>query len=347
MGLDIHSSSRARVQRVYFAVAIFSIVIGFLTFAGKESLSLLFFGRAGFYPEEQVLLLFGISLIGSGVGVLLILYLRGAISFKYFDKFLFQFVEFRESNEDFESDSDASARKRAQDISSDILRLAAEVNELKSAQLGALAGNRAELIAALEPTVLSGLADELERRFSTASNDAATLREIRDIFLAARQRLRVELDSLSRRSNLNLVIGVLTTISAVGLLSYMVLGNAAKFESIVDLLSHYVPRVTIVIFIEVFSFFFLRLYRATLSEIRTYQDDLTLLAIQHVAVETAWTSPDPIARTTLSKELLAQRGKTDSQYKTSTGQPFDPDALAKLLVQFSKIVLKKDKGNND
>ncbi|MBI5525005.1 MAG: hypothetical protein HY897_01580 [Deltaproteobacteria bacterium] len=43
-------------------------------------------------------------------------------------------------------------------------------------------------------------------------------------------------------------------------------------------LSHYVPRITTVTFIEVFAFFFLKLYRASLIEIKFYQNELTSLA---------------------------------------------------------------------
>ena len=96
-------------------------------------------------------------------------------------------------------------------------------------------------------------------------------------------------------------------------------------------------------FVEVFSFFFLRLYRTTLSEIRKYQDDLTALAIRQCAIETGWQSPDPTSRTVLSKELLASVGKTLDPQSKPQELDVDPKALADLLVKFSQTLLKKEK----
>lgn len=90
-----------------------------------------------------------------------------------------------------------------------------------------------------------------------------------------RARLRLEIDTLSKRGNLNLIIGILTTLAAAGVLSYVVLTSPTGPTTNTELVLHYGPRFTFAVFIETFSFFFLRLYRATLAEIKYIQNELT------------------------------------------------------------------------
>ena len=111
--------------------------------------------------------------------------------------------------------------------------------------------------------------------------------DVQGIFDANVSRLEREIHALSRRGNLNLTIGVITTGFAVGLLAYMVMNEDAPTGDTADVLSHYIPRISTVSFIEVFSYFFLRLYRASLAEIKYYQNELTVLAGQRVALEYA------------------------------------------------------------
>lgn len=272
--------------------------------------------------------------------MLMILYLRGAISFKFLDNIV-------TLKEDRLTEEPVILRSASfsPDIEQRLTEIATTVEQLKSAQLDALAGNREELIAALRPTLPADIAKELESRFVASAIDAATINEIRRSFESAYQRLQLELSSLTRRSNLNLVIGVLTTVIAVLLLSYMVLvlGTNGTFASLTALLSHYVPRVAVVLFIEVFSFFFLRLYRSTLAEMRSYQEDIIALAQRQVAIEMAWTSSDPTARASLAKELVAVSATTRVNAKENKELSVDPELVTELLQKFAKVLAKKEK----
>jgi len=221
-------------------------------------------------------------------------------------------------------------------------RLAKEVTSLKAAQLDALGGNRQELIDALKPTVYEGIADELEERFRQRLLQFTRDQEIRDSFAAAEQRLRDELSALSRRGNLNLFIGVITTFIAVGLLTYMVLSAAVDFHDLTSLLSHYIPRLGLVLLIEVFSYFFLRLYKSTLAEMRVYQTDLTALTIQRVAVVAGLSTGDPAEAAALSKELLTPKPARADQLNYEKPD-VDPKALAELVQVLAKLLPAKVK----
>jgi len=254
----VDTSSRGRAIRFQFAMALIMIAGGAIVLSLRYDIDKVFFP----YGEDpRFTLMIGLTLLGYGAAIFMFLYLRGAISFKFLDNLVTLKAE-QPYAETFPIQHyggfSLEAEQRIAEISS-------TVEQLKSAQLGALAGNREELIAALRPTLLTDVTTELENRFASNIVDAARIGEIRRSFETSNQRLQFELSSLSRRSNLNLVIGVLTTVIAVSLLTYMVLGTNSSFESLTALLSHYVPRVTVVLFIEVFSFFFLRLHRSTLA----------------------------------------------------------------------------------
>ena len=126
-----------------------------------------------------------------------------------------------------------------------------------------MAGDRTALVKSLSESIAVDVATELARRFAADAAAASHVGLTRDAFAATHVRLRQQIESLNRRANLNLIIGVLTTLLAVGLLAYMVLTVSESFTDITALLSHYVPRITTVVFIEVFSFFFLRLYKSS------------------------------------------------------------------------------------
>jgi len=127
----------------------------------------------------------------------------------------------------------------------------------------------------------------LAQRYSAEARKDSLEKLALDTFTSTESRLKSEIRALSRRGNLNLVIGVLTTVAAVSLLVYMVLGNPLNLRDVPGVLGYYVPRVSTVVFVEVFAFFFLRLYKFNLAEIKYYQNELTTMAALRVAIVAA------------------------------------------------------------
>jgi hypothetical protein len=329
---------RARASRVQFAMVLVLAIAGFVVLTLRSDLDRLFFPHR---DDARYSVLLGLGLLGYSAAILMIMYLRGAISFKFLDSFM----ALKEGSQAEHSVSVVSRdSEHSLFLERRLAELASMVEQLNSAQLGALAGNREELIAALKPTLLTDIASQLQTQYAASAVESVRVAEIRRSFEASYERLKLELASLTRRSNLNLVIGVLTSSLAVTLLAYMVLGTTDPFSSLTALLSHYVPRVTVVLFIEVFSFFFLRLYRATLAEIRLYQQDITSLMLRQVALETVWSAGDTNARATLAKELVATTLTTAPDNKAGAGVAIDPDLVTELLQKFAKVVMKKEKG---
>jgi hypothetical protein len=118
-----------------------------------------------------------------------------------------------------------------------------------------------------------------------------------------RQRLTTEINALRRRANSNLAIGSITTFMAMALLAFVALGRTTSFDTGMSMLSYYVPRISFVVFIEVFAYFFLRLYKANLGDIKFYQNELTTVESKALALKSALAEGKSDALTAILKQL--------------------------------------------
>ena len=87
--------------------------------------------------------------------------------------------------------------------------------------------------------------------------------------------MRSEVSALSRRGNLNLSLGIATTIIGLIILGYFVLEIDSIPEDKMAFIAHFIPRLSLVVLIEVFAYFFLKLYKSSLSEIKYFQNEMT------------------------------------------------------------------------
>jgi hypothetical protein len=80
----------------------------------------------------------------------------------------------------------------------------------------------AALGQAIQGTLSNAFVESIENKYGLAIAAQTRQSELRSIFQDSKRRLDTEIESLTRRSNINLVIGVITTLQAVGLLAYVV-----------------------------------------------------------------------------------------------------------------------------
>lgn len=111
------------------------------------------------------------------------------------------------------------------------------------------------------------------------------------------------IDKLGRGSSINLVIGASTTITAVVILSYFVFEKQVDYTNTSDVLAHYIPRISIAIFVEIFSFFFLNLYKANLSDIKYFENERTNLNSKKLALKFAYIIDDKDSITSILFEF--------------------------------------------
>jgi len=175
--------------------------------------------------------------------------------------------------------------------------------------------------------------------------DRLTHNEARDNFDAtsialmcteSKERLKAEIAQLSRRGNVNLVLGVLTTTGAVAVLTFVALGNAPASQPVGGILVHYIPRLALAIFVEVFSFFFLRLYRDTLSEIKYFQNELTNVEARIIALAFSFITEDSTSRSSAVDILL----RTERNFVLKVGDTTVDLERAKLEREGAKELME-------
>nr|WP_320021240.1 hypothetical protein [uncultured Draconibacterium sp.] len=123
-------------------------------------------------------------------------------------------------------------------------------------------------------------------------------------------RVNKEILKLSRRTNLNLTIGAITTLFAVAFLGYAVLNSTLDFDNLTKFWIHFLPRISVVIFIEIFAFFFLKLYKSNLEDIKYYQNELTNIEFKIASIKTAFMIED----TELTKSLTKDYSTTERNF---------------------------------
>ncbi len=150
---------------------------------------------------------------------------------------------------------------------------------------------RANLIQLLKSQFTLNVSEEIVKEitnkisFNERSRTQASL--IKERMESTRIRLTEELSSLSLRGNLNLAIGVVISIIGIYILSTFALGYSDGLTDSFSFFVHFVPRLSLVIFIEIFAYFFLRLYKNGLSEIKYFQNELTSVEAKYISLQIA------------------------------------------------------------
>ncbi len=207
-----------------------------------------------------------------------------------------------------------------------------------------------EIITSLKKDILKNASEnlllEIEEKYSKEIRKDKYISDLRKQCLQVRERLTKEIDSLGRRGNLNLVIGVITTVAAVSVLATTVLsGNHTLTAN--ELIAYYAPRLTLSIFIEIFAFFFLKLYKAGLAEIKYFQNELTNAELKFIAVEKSVMA----GKDSSTAEVITELATTERNFKLGKGEStvdlekYRSDQASNQKIMESLAGLIKNKGN--
>ena len=133
-----------------------------------------------------------------------------------------------------------------------------------------------KLIVQFENGITEDFRKKIEDKFQISS--------LQQYSRGAIHRLREEIDSLNRRGNINLFIGMFLSLSGLAYLGFTVYTSNA-YTTYEMLFIHLAPRTLFVIFIELFSFFFLNLYKKSLDDIKYYQNEITNLEAKYLSLD--------------------------------------------------------------
>jgi hypothetical protein len=324
-----------RYQRVYVVLGAFFTIAGAAAYFGLRETDL-------FYNPNTRILISGVSFL-FGVGSLLLAYL------------LTDRITFRPGIHIRRTGSSDAIFTSAEHREMELVHFTNEMNkkfdqllggfeELKNAATPELlnAEGKEQLLRTIEERLRENLSSDFLRAINENYADdvraGAIQKELEEQCRSTEYRLRSEIEALSRRGSVNLVIGVVTTLAAVSILGSSIVLNALPTEA-QALALHLVPRITLSVFVEVFSFFFLRLYSSGLSDIKYYQNELTNIESRFIALRQAIQVRDSALLMEVLKDLAAternfvlKRGETTAELERSKIEQKNYHELIAVLV---------------
>jgi len=136
-------------------------------------------------------------------------------------------------------------------------------------------------------------------------------------FYSIQNRLELEIKSLNKKANMNLVIGTTTTaISIIYLILFSF--NIPHLKEMIEFFASYLPRLSLIVFIELFSFYFLNLYKHNLNQLKYYQDENTDINFKVISLKVALLSDkSELIEKVLSNYLEMQHNKTLTKEQTT------------------------------
>jgi hypothetical protein len=235
--------------------------------------------------------------------------------------------EYKERYSYFEIDS-PNIRKIEQDIRR-LKRLASvEVGKDSEAQIDKLVKNEIEKIA--YKSIIESIKNKME-------SDIRLEHDI-EAFSKSISRIGNEIESLKTRGNLNLTIGIMATIIGIIMLGAFVFTTNYKDISIEKFLIHFIPRISLVIFVQIFAFFFLKLYRSNMEEIKYFHNELTSIESRISAVVLAKNANNPEGMMKVITGLSAVDRNSPQQGGTAKESEQSIDMLTKLLSAVAPLV---------
>ncbi|HFK2946623.1 TPA: hypothetical protein ACGY8F_001564 [Stenotrophomonas maltophilia] len=191
-------------------------------------------------------------------------------------------------------------------------------------------------------TDLRNLLSDLGDRSRESEQDESAgadrlLRHSRAVIDEARKRLLDNASQINKRSQVSLVTGSGIAVGAVLILLAFAFPPIPMYSLRWEqMLWAYLPKLGVIVMLEVFAFFFLRLYRASLVESRAVHADLNALALKEAALVAGWAESDQ-QRLQLATTVIEP---VPEGYRPAdvSSQGLDPKLVADLVASISKLV---------
>lgn len=224
-----------------------------------------------------------------------------------------------------------------QKIEEDIDVIRKQIHDTRSALSDVNEGTRASLVAELKASLqneaATAILEDLKLRVAADHQRISKDRELAARFDESRSRLQQEIEALGRRGNLNLGLGAITTIIGISLLGFSVFAEASITKDIWTLASHFAPRLALVLLIELFAYFFLSLYKNSLSEIKYFQNELTNIESRQLALRAAMESKEA----SLLADVIGKLAATERNHILSKEQ---------TTIELEKVRIDKESQSN-
>lgn len=178
---------------------------------------------------------------------------------------------------------------------------------------------RNDLVATLKNQLLESTSEKLLEDLKEKTGrllDRDISEKIESLFMRTIKRLSAEINVLEKRARINLIIGSLTAFAGVSIFILFVFAKTGDIPAQTYLVKEFAPRISLVIVIELFAYFFLGLYKSNLSEIKYFHNELTNIEHKHLALEESLASAN---KTTIT-EIVKGLAKTERNFLLKKGE---------------------------
>jgi len=209
-----------------------------------------------------------------------------------------------------------------------------------------------ELIAQVRNDIISKGANQATKEFldkiEKETKKSNQIQEVETVFSHTLERLYLEIKALSRRGNLNLSLGIITTIIGLVILGYFVINRDIIAEDKISFIVYFIPRLSLVLLIEIFAYFFLKLYKSSLSDIKYFQNEMTNVESKLAAIKCSLITADSDATTNVIRVLsetdrnsVLEKGQTTVEIEKAK---IEQQSIATLSEKVSKILTGNSSG---
>lgn len=236
----------------------------------------------------------------------------------------------------------------------DIERIHKEIESQRAVEKVLDEEQKNELVNSITKKINTEAADEvlaeIRGKIAAAERTDTLAHSIAETFEIIVSRLRDELAALTRRGNLNLVLGMITTAIGLAVLGYFVTKFGGEKNASLDTLLNFVPRLSLVVFIEVFAYFFLRLYKASLAETKYFQNELTNIESKAIALQTSiWHGETTVISNVIERLALTERNRVLEEGQTTVElekSKIDKEAIASVFRDIAAAIKSRGLGGD-
>ena len=124
------------------------------------------------------------------------------------------------------------------------------------------------------------------------------------------ERFEKLISSFTKRSNVNLLLGISITFIAFSIISYTLFNYHTISVDSINIFEYFFPRFLTLTFIQIFAFFFLKNYRTNIKDIKFYQNEITNIELKYLGIFLHSNGKE------LEKSTIQELIKTERNYLT-------------------------------
>ncbi|WP_438454779.1 hypothetical protein [Vreelandella venusta] len=218
-----------------------------------------------------------------------------------------EFLSLKSRNRDFE--------RQNKDLNNKINKIISQLQKGEGSEGLFSQEDKDKILGRIQSKLESDALQDYQAKLQALVNDRIKYRNQEELFIQINSRLESEVQNLAKRGNINLILGMATTLTGLSILGYSVF-NAPALNSVIDLAAHFIPRISLVLLIEVFAYFFLKLYKQGLSEIKYFQNEITNIESKFLALRLSTES----GQGDCVKEVVTNLLSTERNFVLEKGQ---------------------------